>query len=133
MITKILHWVGVAAAIALIIVCFMPWVYYADINETFTGFYTFKNNYGKPGKLLLVVGIGGLIFMLMPKVWAKRINLFLSALGVGYAIKTYILYTSCYSAYCPQKLWGIYVMMIATVVLMIASVFPNLRIEEKKI
>ncbi|MBL0146322.1 MAG: hypothetical protein IPP48_11725 [Chitinophagaceae bacterium] len=130
--TKILHWLGVLAAITLLVSCFLPWAYYADINETFTGFYSYKNNYGKPGKFLMAIAISGLVFTLLPKVWAKRVNLFLAALGLGYAIKTYVLFTSCYNAYCPQKLTGIYVMLIASAVLLISTVFPNLTLGPKK-
>ena len=124
MFLKILHWAGVAACIALVASCFMPWAYYADIQQTFTGFYSYKNEYGRPGKFLLFVGLITLIFMLLPKVWGKRINLFLTALGVGYAIKTYILFTSCYNAYCPEKKAGIYLMLIASVIMLAAAIFP---------
>ena len=107
MIVKYLHWLGIAACITLIITCFLPWVYYADINQNFTGFYSYQNQYGKPGKLLVVLGSVILIFMLLPRVWAKRANLFICALVVAYAIKTYILFSSCYNNYCPQKLFSL--------------------------
>lgn len=134
MVPKILHWVGLAACITLIFSCFMPWSYYADatiVNEaerTFTGFYSYRNNYGKPGKFLVGIGIIVIILMLLPKIWAKRSNLFVCALGVGYAIKSYILFTSCYNAYCPEKKIGVYLMLIASVVMLVASVFPSLSL-----
>ena len=54
---KILHWLGIVACIVLIISCLMPWGFYADIQEHFTGFYSFKNQYGKPGKLLSLIAV----------------------------------------------------------------------------
>jgi hypothetical protein len=132
MATKILHWLGLAAAITLIIACFLPWTFHADVKENFTGFHSFKNTYGSPSKFLLLVGVAGFVFILLPKVWAKRVNLFLAALGMGYAIKTFVLYTGCYYAYCPQKLMGLYIMLISSVVLMLAAIFPNLKVEVKK-
>ena len=130
--TKILHWLGLLAAVLLITACFMPWTFHADVNESFTGFYSFKNTYGKPSKFLLVVGVLGFIFVLLPKVWAKRVNLFLAALGMGYAIKTFVLFTGCYNAYCPQRLPGLYIMLISSIVLTLAAVFPNLKVAVKK-
>ena len=110
----------------------MPWAYYADIKETFTGLYSYNNNYGKPGKFLIFFAVVGFVLMYLPKIWAKRTNLFLCAITVGYAIKTYILYTSCYNAYCPEKKAGIFLMLFSTVVMLIAAFFPDLRINHKK-
>lgn len=135
MVPKILHWAGLTACVLLIISCFMPWAYFADphiVNEserTFTGFYSYGNNYGRPGKLLVMIGIVVMILMLLPKIWAKRTNLFVCALAVGYAVKTYILFVSCYNAYCPEKKAGIFIMLTATIVMLIASVFPKLELK----
>ncbi|MBL0356898.1 MAG: hypothetical protein IPP72_08385 [Chitinophagaceae bacterium] len=132
MFSKILQQIGFVACIALVVACFMPWAYYADIKETFTGFYSFQNNYGKPGKFLTLVAIIAFVLMYLPKVWAKRTNLFVCALGVGYAIKSYILFTSCYNAYCPEKEAGVYLMLIATIIMLLSSIFPDLKMKDKK-
>ncbi|MBI3883590.1 MAG: hypothetical protein HY305_05080 [Sphingobacteriales bacterium] len=81
MAVKILHWIGITACITLILSCFLPWVYYADINKTFTGFFSEQNLYGRPGRFLVIIAVLVFICMLLPKIWAKRTNLFLSALG----------------------------------------------------
>ncbi len=136
MLPKILHRVGLAACLLLIISCFLPWAYFADlhiVNEadrTFTGFYSYRNNYGKPGKFLVMLGLIAMVLILLPKIWAKRTNLFVCALAVGYAVKTYILYVSCYNAYCPEKKAGIFLMLTATIVMLIASAFPHLALKE---
>ena len=132
--TKILYWLGIVACIALIVSCFVEWAYF-DINAEkveFTGFYSYQNYYGKPGKFLVVAGAIALLLMLLPKLWAKRVNLFVCALTVGYAVKTYILYTSCYNAYCPEKRAGIYLMLGSSLVMLMASVFPELKMKPKK-
>ncbi|MBK8608599.1 MAG: hypothetical protein IPL84_01220 [Chitinophagaceae bacterium] len=130
MFVKYLHWIGIAACITLIASCFLPWVYYADLNQTFTGFYSYKNEYGKPGKFLTFFGLLILVFMLLPKIWAKRANLFITALTVAYGIKTFILFGSCYNNYCPEKLFGLYLMVGCTVIMLIASVFPNVKLSK---
>jgi hypothetical protein len=136
--SKILHRIGLLACILLVVSCFLPWTYYADphiateAQRTFTGFSTYQNQYGKPGKLLSLIAIIVFVFMLLPKIWAKRANLFIAALGVGYAIKSYVLYTSCYNAYCPEKRVGIFIMVISVIILLIAAAFPDLKLEEEK-
>jgi hypothetical protein len=132
---KILSWMGIAACIVLVISCFMPWTFYADNNipneaeRTFTGFFSYQYKYGKPGKFLVFFAAVILLFIILPRVWAKRTNLFLSAFTVAYAIKSYILFTSCYNAYCPEKKAGIFIMLASTVVMLVACIFPNMKIE----
>jgi len=134
--SAVLHRIGLAACVLLVISCFLPWTYYADphitteAEKTFTGFFTFHNQYGKPGKLLSLIAVIVFSFMWLPKIWAKRANIFITALGVGYAVKTYILYTSCYNAYCPEKKLGLFVMMLAVVLMLLAAMFPDVKLEE---
>jgi hypothetical protein len=127
--TKILNIAGLLACITLLIACFLPWAYYADLQESFTGFYSYRNQYGKPGKFLSIMAVLALFLMILPKIWAKRTNLFVCALAVGYAIKSYILFTSCYNAYCPEKKAGIFLMLAATIVMLLASIFPDLKLK----
>ena len=70
--------------------------------------------------------------MILPRVWAKRANLFICALTLAYAIKTFILFSSCYNNYCPEKLFGLYLMVICTAIMLVASGFPDMKLTEKK-
>jgi len=131
--SKILYWLGIVACVALIGSCFIEWAWF-DIGGKkieFTGFYSFENYYGKPGKFLVGAAAIVGVLMLIPKMWAKRTNLFLCALTVGYAIKTYILYTGCYNAYCPEKAAGIYIMITSSVMMLVASVFTELTVKKR--
>ena len=129
---KYSKWVGITACIILIVSCFLPWTYHADLNKTFTGFFSEKNMYGKPGKFLVVFSIISIALILLPKIWAKRTHLFLSALSFGYAVRTFILFTSCYNAYCPEKKGGIWLMIISCFIILIVSVFPDMKLNEHK-
>jgi hypothetical protein len=131
MLVKYLYWLGIAACLTLIGSCFLPWTHHADLNQSFTGFYSYDNHYGKPGKMLIFFAVLICLFMLLPKIWAKRINLFISAFILAYAVKTYILFGSCYNNYCPQKLFGLYLMVGCTVFMLLASVFPYVKIAGK--
>lgn len=132
MFPKILQRIGLLSCLLLVLSCFMPWTYHDDLKETFTGFYSHGNHYGKPGMFLTIVAVIAFSCMYIPKVWAKRTNLFVCALAVGYAIKSFILFTSCYNAYCPEKKAGIYLMLFSTLIMMIAAVFPDLKVKGKK-
>lgn len=124
---KFLHWLGIAACILLVISCFLPWGYYADINQTFTGFYSYQNQYGRPGKFISLMASPVLLFMLLQKVWAKRTNLFIAALLVAYGVTKYIQFGSCYNNYCPQRLIGLYLMLASVLLILLAAIFPYVK------
>ena len=128
---KYSKWIGLAAAVALIVVCFMPWTHHADVEKNFTGFFSQNNTYGKPGKFLIIFSVIAAFLFVAPRIWAKRTNLFITGLTVAYAIKTYILYTSCYNAYCPEKLMGIYLVVALPVLMFIMSLFPDMKIDKR--
>jgi hypothetical protein len=127
---RFFNWLGIAACVVLIISCFLPWTFHADVNKDFTGFFSEQNKYGRPGKFIIIFTAVILAFMLLPKIWAKRTNLFLGAMLVAYAIKTYILYTSCYMAYCPEKKPGVFLMLFGAVAVFIGVVFPNMKMQQ---
>lgn len=72
--------------------------------------------------------ISSLILIFMNKIWAKRTLIFFAALNIGYLLKTYVIFTSCYNTYCPQKQYGLYLLILSSVVLMIVSFFPDLKL-----
>ncbi|MBC7935894.1 MAG: hypothetical protein H7Y86_11140 [Rhizobacter sp.] len=127
---KYSKWISLAAAIILIVVCFLPWTHHADVQKDFTGFFSEKEAYGKPGKFLIFFSVVSAILVLTPRIWAKRTNLFVTGIMLAYAIKTYILYTSCYNAYCPEKLAGIYLVVALAVLQFVMGLFPDMKIEQ---
>jgi hypothetical protein len=116
---------GIVAILLLIISCFMPWAYYPDVKEYFTGFYSAANKYGKPAKFLLSVAFISLVCQLVPKMFLKRMNIFLVSLNLAYGIRNYILYAACYRGICPEKQMGLYLMLTASILLMLAALLPT--------
>ena len=127
---KYYKWIGWCAAALLIISCFIPWAYYADLNKNFTGFFSEQNIYGKPAMFFIFFALVSVVLIYLDKVWAKRTHIFLAALNIGYLIKTYILFTSCYNAYCPEKKPGLYLLILSSALLMIVSVFPGIKVDK---
>lgn len=129
--------IGFAAAAIMIISCFIPWTYYADIGKSFNGFFSEKNMYGKPGMFVMFFAIASIVLIYFNKIWAKRLHIVLSAINIGYLVRTYILFTSCYNAYCPEKKSGLYLLMVSSVIMMVISLFPDVKIsdsvEKKKV
>ncbi|MDF2191434.1 hypothetical protein [Paraflavitalea sp. CAU 1676] len=129
---KYSQWIGIGAAILLVISCFIPWAFYPDLNKSFTGFFSENNNYGKPGKVFVVMAVVAIVFFLVPRVWAKRWNLLVGALTLAYAIKSFIVFTGCYKGICPTKLAGIWVMLVSAAGLLVMTLLPDMKVIENK-
>jgi hypothetical protein len=122
--------VGIIAAVLLMFSGLLNWAWFPDLKEYFTGFYSYNNNYGRPGRVFIVLGIIAIIFYLIPRIWAKRVNIFVCVLLLAYAIKTFILYSGCYSGVCPDKQPGLWIMLFLSVVVFAASLLPDLKLKE---
>lgn len=129
---KYSQWIGIGAAIVLVVACFLPWTFHPDLNKSFTGFFSEKNNYGKPGKVFIVFAVVAIVFFLIPRIWAKRWNLLIGALTVAYAIKSFIVFSGCYHGICPAKQAGLWIMLLAAVAMMGMALMPDMKVGEKE-
>ena len=116
------------ACAVVAISCFLPWTFYPDLNKSFTGFFSEENMYGKPGKVFIFLSVISAALILINRIWAKRVLLFVAAINIAYLIKSYVLFTTCYSALCPVKQYGLYLLMAGTIMLMVVSVFPDMEV-----
>ena len=128
---KYSQWIGILAAIILCAACFNNWTWHPDLKTYFTGFYSEQNMYGKPGKLIVGLSVIAIMMFAMNKVWAKRVNWIICAILGAYALKTYILFSSCYRGICPVKQPALYVMIIAPVIMLLMTFLPELTASSK--
>ncbi|MEO6404743.1 MAG: hypothetical protein ABIY51_12815 [Ferruginibacter sp.] len=124
-------WIGIITGLIIIMACFMPWTYHADIHKNFTGFFSEQNMYGRPGIFLTILAVISIGLLLANRVWARRGHIFVSAILISYAIKTFILFTACYNAYCPERKAGIYLVLIASFIMLIIAVVPGGKINKQ--
>src|SRR5439155_14194067 len=129
---KYSQWIGIAAAIILVIACFLPWTFHPDLNKNFTGFFSEHNIYGKPGYVFIVVCAIAVVFFCIPRLWAKRWNIFVGAVILSYAIKSFIVYSGCYRAICPDKKAGLWRMLLCSILLLVMALFPDIVKESSK-
>jgi hypothetical protein len=124
-------WISLFAFVLLLVACFLPWTYHADVNQDFTGFYSAKNIYGKPAKLLLVFAGLTTLCAFVPVLWMKRTALLVGGLNVAYGIKNFLLFGSCYLGYCPEKKIGLFLMLLTTILIFLMSFFPEGKVKVK--
>jgi hypothetical protein len=128
---KYSQWIGIAAAIGLVIAAFLPWTYHPDLNKHFTGFFSENSVYGKPGNVFIFLCLFAIAFYAIPKVWAKRGNLLVCGIIMAYAVKSFIVYSGCYRGICPDKKVGLWLMLGASLLMLVMSFFPDVKLSGK--
>ena len=136
MFSKFCHYTGIVVCIALVLSCFLPWVHYNSINETFTGYHVTRfstnNYYGRAGIVITIMTALVFILFITPKIWAKRINFFLSGLIFAYCIRTYIIFTGSLFEGEVETRIGMYLVVVLSFLLLVCSVFPKIDINSEK-
>ncbi len=129
---KWFKWIGIMSALLLIVSCFTPWVYIAMGNITVSGIDSTGTSFGKPGLLHFILSGIYILFMLVPKIWTKRANLLVCAFNLGWSIRNFIIISACYMGECPQKKSGLYLIVIASSLMLLASFFPDMKLKEEE-
>ena len=116
---------GVVAGITLIAACFLPWVYISSIQTVLTGVYTPKTDFGKPGFLNIILAFTSVILFIVPAIWAKRFNIFISAFNLAWSIRNFILLSQCEFGECPEKRIGIFLVLTTSLFMFLMALLPN--------
>lgn len=111
--------------IAMVAVCFIPWVHYNSINETFTGYHVTRFvtgvYYGRAGLIITVCTVIIFLLNLLKNTAAKTASLFICALLFAYTIRTYILFTGSLFDGEVTKLPGIYLIVFLSAAILVCS------------
>jgi hypothetical protein len=127
-----MRWIGILAVLLLIFSCFMPWVVITSKNIVVSGVDSTGTNFGKPGYTHFILGLFFIIFHLIPKLWAKRSNLLIVALNIAWAIRNYFIISACREGDCPEKKIGLWLVLMSSVFMLIAALFPDIELKEEK-
>jgi hypothetical protein len=128
---RYMKWVGLFAVILLIVSCFLPWVIIPSKNIVVSGVESTGTNFGKPGYTHFVLSFFFIIFHFIPRLWAKRSNLLVVALNIAWAIRNYFIISMCREGDCPEKQIGLWLVLLASILILIAALFPDIKLKEE--
>ncbi len=123
--------VGLVAALALIGICFLPWITVSSHNLVVTGMNAKGTDFGTPGRMNLIFSVIMASLFALPKVWAKRTNLFVGALNLAWSVRNYIVLTTCMMGECPDKQWALIVLVLLSIIIMAMTFFPKIEVEQE--
>ena len=127
-----MKWIGLAAAILLVVSCFTTWVFIESANIKLSGVDTTGTNYGKPGYFHFVLAGIFMVCTFVQRIWAKRLNLLITALNVGWAVRNIFVLAACSGGDCPVRESGIWLMLVASVLMLLSALFPDMKLPEEK-
>ena len=130
---KYSKWLGLLAAVIIIVCCYLPWISVPAAHLEIAGMWaSAPHNFGKPGLVNLVCSVVAALFFLVPLVWAKRTNIFIVGLNLAWALRNFILLGKCYNGDCPEKKIALYILVGASVLMLLMSLFPDVEVSEKE-
>ncbi len=127
-----MKWAGLAAAVLLIISCFLTWVIITSKNIAVSGVDATGIGFGMPGYFHFIFTFFFIVFTFIPRIWAKRTNFLITALNLSWAIRNYFIISACYGGDCPDKHTGIYLVLIASLLMVASALFPDIKLPEQK-
>ena len=127
-----MKWIGLAAVVLLIISCFSTWVVIHSKNIIVSGVDATGVGLGKPGYLHFFFSIFFIVFTLIPRIWAKRVNLLVTAMNLAWAVRNYFIISACRGGDCPEKHNGIYLIFLASLLMLVSALFPDIKIPQQK-
>ena len=129
---RYMKWIGLAAAALLIVSCFTPWVVIESRHITVSGVDGTGTNFGKPGYFHFILVAVFLVCTFAPRVWAKRLNLLVTALNLGWAGKNFFILAICSGGECPIRQTGLWLALLSSVLMLVSALFPDMRLPAKK-
>jgi hypothetical protein len=125
---KWIKWISILAAIVLIISCFFPWIIIRSKNITVSGMDVAGLAYGHYGYFLIPLAIIFILLQLINKIWAKRLNVAISAVIVTIGFACLWIFR-CEYGECPEKQTALYIMFACSIVVLLGSLLPDIKLK----
>lgn len=127
--------IGIICCLCMFSLAFFPWVYIPSLNLTLDGFdgvISDKLSFGRQGIVHGFFLVFIVTFFLVPKIWAKRVNMFIAMLNLAWAIKNFLLFATCRPE-CPEKKPALYLLVVFAVIIQVMALLPKLTVKTKPV
>lgn len=121
-----------AAVSALLVIgfSFLPWVHLEWLGKTLTGVNDMGLNYGPRGKGHIYFGVICLLLILVGRNWSILFAIIVAAVNLAFAGSHFYVYR-CSGGICPEKLYGLYLSMAASLMLLMFLLYLPVRPEKE--
>jgi hypothetical protein len=109
--------------LALIWICFLPWVSIPSKNIIVTGMHAEAINFGKPAAINIFFSLVFLFLVLLNKVWSLRTAFFIGAFNFSWTLRNYFALTACSGGQCPKKHTALYLLVLFSLLAVVFLLF----------
>ena len=130
---KYSQYIGIVVAIALVVICTLPWVYIPSLQIYLMGINgkaSAELNFGSQIKSHGFLATIMIICFFVSKIWSKRLNVFLGAVNLSWAFKNFLIFTMCRGGECPEKQPAIYLLVVFAAIMFIMTLLPKLDVKK---
>lgn len=120
-----MKWLSVAAALLLISSCFFSWIIIPGKEIIVSGVKAEGTNYGKPGYLNIFFTVVYIMLTLVPRLWAKRVNIFIATLNLAWSLRNFIILSHCEGGICPERQTAFYIFFLASFLMFTGSLLTS--------
>ena len=99
----------------------MTWVIVPGKQIFISGVDAGGTAFGKPGYLNLLLSALYIVLTLVPKLWAKRVNIFIGTINLAWTFRNYLLLSRCEAGECPEKQTAIYIFLVAGIAMFLGA------------
>ncbi len=124
---KIPPFIGYLAGLLLLVACFLPWVTIESRGIVVSGMDAGGTSFGKPGSGHLFFLFFYFLFLIVPRIWTKRANLVIVALNGAWCMRNFLLVATCSGGICPERLFGFYLLLFASLLMLVSALFTEVR------
>jgi hypothetical protein len=127
---RLRKWLAILSTALLIGSLYFPWVTIESKNIVISGMNATGTNFGKPGLLNLVLAIAFLLLLLINRNWSKVAAFFVSALNIAWAVRNYVVVSTCSGGICPVKHTALYVLLISAILISVFTLLMEVSFQK---
>jgi hypothetical protein len=120
--------IGVVLILAFGLVAYSPWIYTPD-GTPVTGMGS--SMFGKPALFNFFCCAFALVFFAVPRLWAKRANIFFTTMNLAWALKNFIILSICRQGACPDRRLPLYLMFLFALGILVMAFLPRVSLTPK--
>jgi hypothetical protein len=126
--------IGVIAAAILVFSCTLTWITVPGYPIRISGFVSEGMTlFGRPGMLHTFFAVIATGMFLIPRLWAKRVNVFVCGINFAWALANfYRIGVLCRNGDCPERHTGIYLLLISAIVMFVMCLLPKVEVKVKQ-
>jgi hypothetical protein len=127
-----MRWLSIAAALIVLSACFFPWIHIESKNIVVSGVSAEGTSFGKPGYMHFILAGLFLLLILVNKPWGHKAAIFLAAFNLAWAIRNFIVISSCHGGECPEKQLALYAALVFSILMLIFSLLIKIPVKSSE-